>query len=75
LKALKDYVITVLTIITVIGTRVDPFGHYVTEPVWNKEKIIYVNIDMEQVPLSRMEFDGTGHYSRPDVLELVIHEN
>lgn len=54
---------------------VDPFGHYVAEPVWDKEEIIYVDIDMDQVPLSRMEFDVTGHYSRPDVLELIIHEN
>lgn len=53
---------------------VDPFGHYVNEPVWDKEEIIYADIDMNQVPLSRMEFDGTGHYSRPDVLELVVHE-
>lgn len=53
---------------------VNPFGHYATEPVWDQEEIIYADIDMDQVPLSRMEFDGTGHYSRPDVLELIIHE-
>ena len=47
---------------------VDPYGHYVTEPVWDKEEIIYADIDMQAVPASRMEFDACGHYSRPDVL-------
>lgn len=53
---------------------VDPYGHYVTEPVWDKEAIIYAELDMDMVPMSRMEFDVCGHYARPDVLSLTIHE-
>ena len=53
---------------------VDPYGHYVTQPVWDREEIIYADLDLDMVPSSRMEFDATGHYARPDVLELRIHE-
>ena len=53
---------------------VDPYGHYETEPVWDKEAIIYADLDMQKVPASRMEFDTCGHYARPDVLELRVHE-
>ena len=53
---------------------VDPFGHYVTQPVWDKEDIIYADLDMQQAIASRMEFDGVGPYARPDVLELRVHE-
>ena len=53
---------------------VDPYGHYVTEPVWDREEIIYADLDMEKVPASRMEFDACGHYARPDVLELTVRE-
>ena len=53
---------------------VDPYGHYETEPVWDKEVIIYADLDMQKVPASRMEFDACGHYARPDVLELRVHE-
>lgn len=42
---------------------IDPYGHYVTEPVWDKEAIIYADLDMDKVPASRMEFDACGHYS------------
>ena len=53
---------------------VDPYGHYETEPVWDQEAIIYADLDMQKVPASRMEFDTCGHYARPDVLELRVHE-
>ena len=53
---------------------IDSYGHYVNEPVWNREAIIYADLDMEKVASSRMEFDGVGHYSRPDVLELRVKE-
>ncbi|SDN38442.1 nitrilase [Megasphaera paucivorans] len=54
---------------------IDPRGHYVNEPVWNIEETICVDLDMDTVPMSRMEFDAAGHYSRPDILELVVHED
>ena len=53
---------------------VDPFGHYVTEPVWDREAILYADLDMQKVPASRMEFDACGHYSRPDILKLYVKE-
>lgn len=53
---------------------IDPYGHEVTEPVWDKEDIIYATLDMQAVPASRMEHDACGHYSRPDILHLEINE-
>ena len=53
---------------------VDPFGHYVMEPLWDREGILYADLDMEKVPASRMEFDPCGHYARPDVLHLEVRE-
>ena len=53
---------------------VDPYGHYLTEPLWDREGVIYADLDMEKVPMSRMEFDVCGHYSRPDILKLDVNE-
>lgn len=53
---------------------VDPFGHYVTEPVWDREEIIYADLDMEKTYTSKMEFDVSGHYTRNDVLKLTVDE-
>jgi len=53
---------------------VDPYGHYVTEPLWDKEEIIFAKLDMNLPITCKMEHDAIGHYSRPDVLELIVNE-
>ena len=53
---------------------IDPYGHYVTEPVWDEEKIIYAELDMNLPAAAKMEHDAVGHYARPDVLQLVVSE-
>ena len=53
---------------------IDPFGHYLTEPVWDREEIIFADLDMDLPASCKMEHDAIGHYSRPDVLELTVHE-
>ncbi|MCR5138449.1 MAG: carbon-nitrogen hydrolase family protein [Oscillospiraceae bacterium] len=53
---------------------IDPYGHYVTEPVWDEETVIYADLDMSLPAACKMEHDAVGHYARPDVLELTVRE-
>ena len=53
---------------------IDPFGHYMMDPVWDEETIIYADLDMTLPVACKMEHDAVGHYARPDVLELIVHE-
>ena len=53
---------------------IDPYGHLVSDCVWDEEKIICATLDMQKVPSSKMEHDVCGHYARPDVLRLHYDE-
>ena len=53
---------------------IDPYGHEIAGPIWDKEDILYAELDMDAVTASRMEFDACGHYSRPDVLQLHVED-
>jgi nitrilase len=56
------------------STIVAPSGDYVVEPVWDKEAVIVADLDLGAIPASRLDFDVVGHYARPDVFELIVHE-
>ncbi|KAL7626856.1 Nitrilase [Parahypoxylon ruwenzoriense] len=47
---------------------VGPLGIPLTEPMWDKEAIIYADLKMAEVTESRLDFDPVGSYARPDVL-------
>ncbi|OAA57049.1 carbon-nitrogen hydrolase [Niveomyces insectorum RCEF 264] len=47
---------------------VGPLGEFLAEPVWDKESIVYADLNMPAITEARMDFDPVGSYSRPDVL-------
>nr|WP_256489596.1 carbon-nitrogen hydrolase family protein [Pleionea sp. CnH1-48] len=50
-----------------------PDGEWVVEPQIEKEDLIIAHIDHARVYEERQNFDPAGHYSRPDVTQLVVN--
>ena len=53
---------------------VAPGGDFIAGPVRMKEEILYAEVDPARLAGSRYVFDAAGHYSRPDVFELTVHQ-
>mgnify|MGYP001325830976 CR=1 FL=1 len=45
---------------------------WVVEPVAGKEELIVADLDPAAIRRERQSLDPAGHYSRPDVLKLVV---
>ncbi|MBF0753173.1 hypothetical protein E4T89_02740 [Jeotgalicoccus nanhaiensis] len=53
---------------------VNPLGEFIVEPVIGKEEILYADLDLARIPEAPFDFDGVGHYSRPDIFQLSVNE-
>ncbi|MEO7360457.1 MAG: carbon-nitrogen hydrolase family protein [Gemmatimonadaceae bacterium] len=53
---------------------VGPLGQVIAGPVFGEETILSAEIDLRDIPRAKFDFDVVGHYSRPDVFQLVVNE-
>lgn len=54
---------------------VGPDGHYVMEPIWNKEGVFTAEVDLSRCTEEKMALDVTGHYQRNDVFQLEVNHS
>ncbi len=52
---------------------IGPNGQYLAGPIFDKEEILYAEIDLELAIREKHSRDVAGHYARPDVLQLVVN--
>jgi len=48
-----------------------PGGQYITAPVFDEERLVLGEVDLAAIARTKLWFDATGHYARPDVFKLV----
>lgn len=53
---------------------ISPLGDIIAGPLFDKEGILYADLDMGEVARGKLDFDVVGHYARPDVFKLTINE-
>ena len=51
-----------------------PLGEVIAGPLYGEEGILYAELDLAEIVQSHYDFDAVGHYSRPDILQLIVRE-
>jgi nitrilase len=51
---------------------IGPDGSYIADPVYETHAILITDLDLDRVREERMTLDVSGHYSRPELLELRV---
>lgn len=55
------------------STVVDPFGQVLAGPCFGEETILTADLDFGKIARARFDLDVTGHYARPEVLQLKVN--
>jgi nitrilase len=53
---------------------VSPLGEVLAGPLYDREGMLFADLDLAEIVRARYDFDVVGHYARPDVLRLVVNE-
>ncbi len=53
---------------------IDPLGRVLAGPDFDGETILTADLDLDEIGRGKFDFDVVGHYSRPDVFQLVVNE-
>ena len=53
---------------------VSPFGKVIAGPRFDEETIVTASLDLNEIGRGKFDFDVAGHYSRPDVFQLIVNE-
>ncbi len=53
---------------------ISPVGNVIAGPLFDREGILYAELDMTEIIRGKLDFDVSGHYARPDVFTLTVNE-
>jgi nitrilase len=51
---------------------VSPKGEVLAGPLWGQAGILTAELDLEEIPGSKLDFDVNGHYARTDIFRLSV---
>jgi nitrilase len=53
---------------------ISPLGEVLAGPLYDQEGTLLADLDLAEIARGKFDFDVTGHYSRPDVFQLMVNE-
>lgn len=52
---------------------VSPLGKVIAGPLFNEVGVLYAELDMDEIPMSKLDFDVIGHYTRKDIFNFSVN--